>query len=456
MTLLVEIFCLYMSLLIPYFLGEALMRLILKRDKVFYFLEGIFYKWALGMGATTLYMFGLSLLKIKFNYLTLSLPAIVAVAFSYFFFKKSKNIQENHKFTISSPIKAPWNNFLWGFIIFNLAMVFVRVLFAEDNIWDNWTMWAYKAKVYLYHHGIPLERFPEFKLVWGNWDYPQHAPLLQAWVFEWLGYGNDYWPRFPYFIYFAGIGLIMYFGLRRLWNEIVGTLALFFMSSLIFLQQITIGILTEPILIFYYVAGVLLLIRAIKEKDMRLLVLSALFTGLTLWVKNEGSVLIMSTMIILVWSQIPLKEKIKWLAVYGFTAVAVNLPWEITKVVLDLKSYMAPYTNSTTLLNGISNSGTYVNAMIKLLLFLDVHNIVWLLFLYCVYKKLFHKVCPEENLDYFLWPILFQFAAYFLVFVIVPFPDRYSFDTLPRLMIAPTALAVMYSSVVLSYLVLKK
>jgi 4-amino-4-deoxy-L-arabinose transferase-like glycosyltransferase len=451
MKIVSEVFIVLLSLIAPYFLGHVLTRLVLKKDNVLYSLEGVFYKWGLGMGAITLYMFLLSLLKIPFNFFNLIGPCILLTILQ---FPSWKTVRlEQHEKVISKG----WDKFIWGFVAFNLLMIFIRTMLAEDNIWDNWAFWAFKARVYFYHHMIPLDKFEQFKTVWGNWDYPQHIPLMQVWVSEWLGYWNDYWLRILYFLYFSGIGCLSYFSLRRLWGNRAGLLAVFFLSSLIFLHQVTIGIITEPVLLFYYVGGFLLLLRAVKENDIRLLVYAAIFSGLAAWVKNEGQVLILSNAVVLLLCEMTFGKKIKWIAIFGFTSFLINMPWIVTKHLLGLSNFLLndQYFNTTVFFHNISHLGSFLIAQMRLMLNVEVYNMAWLLFLYCLVKKVLDKQQVYQG-GLFLWSILIQMGIYDFLFFIFPHSNRYLTDTLPRLLLAPTILSFFYSSIILSRLSSKK
>src|SRR5436189_4579843 len=83
------------------------------------------------------------------------------------------------------------------------------------DTWDSWVNWAMKARVIFTENGFGPALYADASRVITHLDYPLLLPLLQAWVFTWLGVPDDRLAALPgLFFYLTMIGA-MYAGARR-------------------------------------------------------------------------------------------------------------------------------------------------------------------------------------------------------------------------------------------------
>jgi len=227
------------SLGIPLTLGWGLLSVLMHGKNPFYFFERIFIALGLGWGMITLSMFYMSMMKINF-----SPVAVVLFAFALFLlvltlvgFKGQAAFSTFQLFHsgqgISPKVKGsnewrPVAVLLMFLISFTVCFVFFRTLTMARDFWDHWAVWGFKSKIYFIHQMIPFEKFSEFRMVWGNWDYPHHVPLMETWIFLWLGYWNDQWSRMIYPLFYLGLLICLYAFFRRTSTRTISLLGIFF------------------------------------------------------------------------------------------------------------------------------------------------------------------------------------------------------------------------------------
>ena len=222
------------------------------------------------------------------------------------------------------------------------ADIFFRTMMIAIDVWDSWAVWGFKAKVYFVDRMIPFDKFSLFKTVWGNWDYPHHVPLMETWVFLCLGYWNDWWARaiFPFF--HVGLAVCLYYFFQRYSSRVISLSGAFFVLTIPHLSAMTMGTITEPVILFYYILGFTFLLRWHETRRDMFFLLSAIFAGLAAWTKNEGVVYaIFNLMLILFMTNKMAFSKRSFYARYYLGIIGIVIgPWWILKFNLGLKNIL--------------------------------------------------------------------------------------------------------------------
>jgi hypothetical protein len=336
------------------------------------------------------------------------------------------------------------------FLVACFALTLARTMWVESDLWDSWWMWAYKARILFHHGGVPLDLFEVYGATTpGHWDYPLHVPLMQAFVLDWLGDWNDQPTRILQPLFYAALCVHVACFVGRVATPLRGLLAAGALASLVALQDWTIGTLTEPILLYYGLGSLLLLLRWMDDSRRETLLLSALFAGLAAWTKNEGLALLLGNALCLglfgfVDRDRPRREAARSLLLYGVVAVAVIAPWKL-------------YAASAGLSNDVVNTGalsaSYLAERAHRLLELPrlfLHhfadwrswNLLWPLLggALVVYGR--RGFAMRERI--LLLAMVVQLAVYAGLYWIWPYREsEFVNDTLQRLMLFPAGVAVV-------------
>jgi len=435
--------------MIPLAIGWLVLKRIRPLKENFYFLEEIFLAFGLGFGLITLVMFYFSLLSIACIPLNISLASLIPFAILSAV-NARKTLQTDSVVLKAKSKYSFWELLLIFMILFNMAMVAFRAYFQTIDIWDRWAVWAFKAKVYFVHQRIPFERFSEFVRVWGNWDYPNHVPLMEAWVALNLGYWNDQLTRLVFPLFFIGISVCVFClccrSIPRPWS----LMATFCLSSLPLLQDLTIGALTEPVLAFYYLFSLALLLRWMHTEDKVLLILSAVFGGLTAWTKNEGMVYVLFNWFTLMLflhknrNNYPCKVITKLLGFYALIVLAVILPHLIFKTLFGLKNVLINVNNISLplILQNLRGVPDGLEMLFGYLFIFHDFNLLWHVFFIFFIRNLLFRIFVYPD-SYILFPLSFYFILIIALRLIDP-TELFLTDAMARLLLFPAVLAIPY------------
>jgi hypothetical protein len=450
-----DMFRLTISLGMPLLIGWGIVESFFTGKTRFFFLEKVFLAFGLGFGWITLCMLYLSILRITFNPAAISFWSLCVILLIAFYRKTHRGkIATDGAGSAELPpdygtIVTPLCIFLLLFVLANLIAVCFETMAITYDIWDSWDLWAFKAKIFFHHKIIPLPLFQKFNTAYGHWDYPQHVPLMEAWILLWLGNWNDQLPRIIFPVFYTGLCGMFFCFLRRYTSLKAALAGVFFLATFRNLQISTIGTITEPVLLFYYLTGFLLLYRWMGQQDNRLLILSALFSGLACWTKNEGLVLFINNALVLALFLLFEKAKKKELSYnllwqYIIIGLSIALPWFLLRGVLGLENDIINHKYLRfDYLRGRLYLFTYTWEALKFHFFnFKLWNITWIMaFLFFIYS-LFRP--PRDKSGYVLFSIFFQCAVYLFIFAIYPDPKEYLYLTMMRLMLSPAVLAILF------------
>jgi 4-amino-4-deoxy-L-arabinose transferase-like glycosyltransferase len=249
--------------------------------------------------------------------------------------------------------------------------------------WDARTSWAFKAKIFFIDNVPLISFFKDYPI--GIADYPLHIPLLETWIYNCLGVWNDQLVKVIFPLYFAGLLLIVYYGLRRIKPRLESLLFTFVLSALPFLTyHATIGYADFP-LAFYYATGLLLLYLWMENKDSKFLLLSVVFLGFLPWIKKEGILLLLVSFFVfflfLLFQRGGASFK-KWgkPLIYFVIPVLISGPWFIFKKIAQISSNVdqTPYLPAWDVLAERLNSVGRI--FFEKMFFSGNWNILWFLF----------------------------------------------------------------------------
>ena len=187
----------------------------------------------------------------------------------------------------------------WEIALTLLSLVPIAFLsaqtFREALHWDGLLVWEIKARLAFQNGGaVPLTYFPEARLLWSHPAYPLYLPMLELWVYLWLGEMHQFLVKaiFPIF-YLATACVLWSAGWRltgRVWLGSVAALLLFSIPRVVGAPGSVLQGYADFPLAALYLAAFAALLQSVDGESCWVKV-AAFASGLLPWVKQEGAVL---------------------------------------------------------------------------------------------------------------------------------------------------------------------
>lgn len=337
-----NIFLLILSLLPSFLLGFAFMTFFFKNEKELTQLQKISLAFFLGTGIFTMFLFLLSLLKISWNSLGISLifilfSLVILLKSSFYKINLSKQLSGLKQIRIKiNPIKT----LVVCLVIFKLFTIFYLSIDKPILNFDAWSNWSLRAKVFYYQKGIPQDPKGEFFLGGGGHiNYPLQIPILQAWIYTTLGSWNDQLVKIIFPLYLVAFILFMYSFIVKTVGSVKALLFTFIFISLPFINYHTSADYADLPVGLYTGVATMLLLLFLQTKRFSFLILSSLMLGCSGWIKNEGLILLSLVLILLLvyyfQGLFGKKQAIKFMPSF-FAGLIFLLPWIIYKASLGL------------------------------------------------------------------------------------------------------------------------
>lgn len=168
--------------------------------------------------------------------------------------------------------------------------------FREPLQWDGMFVWEIKARLAFLHGGaVPLSYYSDASMhVWSHPGYPLYLPMVELWVYLWLGELHQFWIKalFPFF-YLAAACVLWSAALRLTGRVWIGAIAAWLLLCVPRVVDARAGVLQGyadlPLAILY--VGALAALLCSASGDRAWLRVAGVLSGLLPWVKQEGLVL---------------------------------------------------------------------------------------------------------------------------------------------------------------------
>jgi hypothetical protein len=194
------------------------------------------------------------------------------------------------------PSPRNWIELALGiFLCLEIALVFV-LTFKHTLGWDGLVIWELKARyAYLNGGALPPEYFSDATRVFSHPEYPLFLPMIETWIYFWIGDSDQYWVKLIFPIFYAvGVLLLAQAGARvsgRRWIGLVAAnLFLFIPFVTRFAGGVVQGYADISFSILYLGAFYFLLVFARDNSTGGLSIFVSLAAILP-WVKREGAIL---------------------------------------------------------------------------------------------------------------------------------------------------------------------
>ncbi|MBF0531734.1 MAG: glycosyltransferase family 39 protein [Candidatus Omnitrophica bacterium] len=435
------------AVFIPILIGWlSLSPFFLKRRMFFW--EKVFVSYGLGFGILTLVMFYLSLLEIDFSPAvivggSLLVPMVILFFRSWLFPAKANGPSEY------KPVASMYTwieGLLVTFIIIAAGNMVFRTWTMAAEAWDSWAFWGFKAKIFFVEQKVPFAKFADFRNVWGNWDYPQHVPLMGTWIFTWLNTWNDQCSRIIYPLFHCGLAAGVYAFLRRRISRVLSLAAAFFILTLPGLVWTAVGTISEPVLLFYYVLSFVFLLEWEQKEGQGWFILSAIFAGFAVWTKNEGMVyaLFNGLVILLTAKQKGFRQIIFDLIVYFLIIGAIIGPWLAQKNILGLENVLINrdiLSRVGSVMDMAKRCRVGIDNIAYRIQLISYFNVTGMMFLFV--SLINFSKCLRRPYFYFIVNVLCQMVLILVLTVVIP-GDMFLYDASPRLLLTAAVIMLIY------------
>jgi hypothetical protein len=176
------------------------------------------------------------------------------------------------------------------------CVILARFAWTTAIGWDGLMVWEIKSRIAFSNGGaLPASYFCDQSRSWSHPDYPLMLPLLETWLYMWIGQSNQSWVRviFPFF-YLAAL-LLLYSGAARVsgrrWVGLLTAALLFFIPfATVRGTNVFTGYADFPLAVLY-LASVLYFIQYSRDPENTSPVLFSIYAGALPWLKQEGTYL---------------------------------------------------------------------------------------------------------------------------------------------------------------------
>ncbi|MDP8215384.1 MAG: hypothetical protein RAO92_02865 [Candidatus Euphemobacter frigidus] len=413
-----------LAYLIPTLIGIVILSGLERGKRRLAGFEKLALGFAIGSGIVSFYLFYLGILRIRFNFWTLTAIVWLFIIWGIFIYARirPKKLAHSYRSNIFSS-KTKWKEkllitFLVILLIWKIFFIAFNVVVSAPYFDDSVSCWNYKAKVYFHTRRIIWDRKdPDFLGGHpGRTHYPNGIPLFKSWVALWMGRWEDLPVNVNTLIFWLCLGLLFYFNLRY---YLSASVAFAFTYMLLSIPLITFHAgfaYFDMVAGFYFIGGIIYLYRWIERREDFYLVLSALLFAIGLSIKEEMlAFFVLGVIPVLVIYQAAAKFRLPSLvrntALYLSIVFVPSFPWFYAKANYRLQLGPVPATQQLE----------FNPKALKLLVayFFDFgnYNILWTL-LIAGFVFSFHYVI-KSNLKYLLLSLVFALAFLLGAFLFV-------------------------------------
>jgi hypothetical protein len=401
------------------------------------FTELMALSFGLGTGFIFLEMFAVSWAGYRLRsgvlYAILAVNLVVLLPFAFVKLKKVLAAQRQPDKSKHGFIEI----LLIAVILLTTSLILVDSFVLPINSWDAIAIWSFKAKIFYSETIRHTLYFTDQTKSYSHPDYPVMIPFIQSYFYHAAGRVDDRLARMLFPSYFIFLLLFVYSALRR---GLERKHALFFTALLAslpcFLSESVSGYVDVPFA-FYYFPAILYLYLWMKENAADYIMLSAVFSALTVFAKNEGTAAFLISAVALAAFIIlnRKKECLRHAGYYLVTSVVIMLPWLIFK--RNITVIQEDYFSKLSLHNVFGNFdrlSVIFPSLFREFARLSNWNILWLIFAPAIIAG--YKNFTRDPMRSLALILLMNIGLYVLIYVITPWDAQELIGfTLTRLLI---------------------
>ena len=382
--------------------------------------ETIALSFGFGSGFVGAMMFFLSIMGFQLNFIIIIIPPIAIFLF-YLLYKHKRFLSRraNRDASLCSNFSI-FELILSIFIIFEAIYVVIHAGSMPFLEWDAWCNWGFKAKMLFMDKTFAIESWLSSPNL-PHLNYPIMLPLQEFYLYLFLGGIYESLAKIFCSFYFIGIVFALYGYLLRDFPRKFALLVCFFLCSTpILLREATIGYADVPFS-FYMFLAIINLWHYIKTNVSLRLVLSCIFLGLSMWMKNEGVAFWLATVISLFLVTLAnpkiLMKKAKTFFSVIFIPWLIFLPWIFIRLRCNIKNEfpLLPLRKVIVLLT--ERTLPIMKELYFEIVEINSWNIYWLVFLLSVALLVMYR---RKNELFLLLIFFFQTIFFLGAFMLCP------------------------------------
>ncbi|NQT22637.1 MAG: hypothetical protein HQ579_04265 [Candidatus Omnitrophica bacterium] len=395
---------------------------VLDKKKAIGNLECAGLSFLIGLGAISIEMFLIGAIGLKFRLSFILLPWIALFFFNLVFSRGCFTRKSNFSIKRLSLFEQA----IVGLLSFEVCYTFFRALIKPIEAYDSVSIYALKSKILYMAHTIPKDFFTEvLKPFHGvHPDYPLLVSMSEVWFYAFIGSVNDFLVKSIFPVSFLCFLVAFYFILKRFVKKRITALLFTFVLASIaqFNAYATIGV-ADLLLGVNFSLGLFYLCLWIKDKEKSAyLYISAMFSMLAVWTKNEGMILALIILFVLFLDTVIRrsycdKGKLVLVSFYFVVVGAFIFGFISYKNSLGLvnENFNLSMINGENLLSGLRKIPLVLYEYQKQFFGFKKWNIVWVISLFLFISR-FKESFKRDNL-YATVPIILFFIGYTAVYM---------------------------------------
>ena len=425
----------------------------------------------IGIGETFALSYGLGMALISAQALIIWMtakvfsPALLMYPWIILFFAGMLNRKPLERRRGFDKIKlSGFDKFLICAISFEIIYAFFRAVIYPMESYDAVAIWGLKAKAIYFAGGLPIGFFKDMNYATAHPDYPLLVPIQEGILYLMSKGVSDALAKLIFPLYFVSFLIIFYSlvkrtaGIRSQSSRRIGLVFTFILASIPQFREFAVNGYADIVVAFYYSLGFLFAyLWYAGERKTGFLFLSAVFSVMCAWTKNEGIFLCFLNMIftgVIFFLCARKGDKIIpaviWTAAFYITALMIFVfPWVVFKASVGLKSDLV--TGQTFSVSRVAHNLSRLPAILyeyqKQFFGFKKWNIIWiafLIFLATNFKKSF-----SEKASVITASIFAVFLMYTAVYIVTPKDFLWHLSTsASRLFIHVAPLAVFWLAII--------
>lgn len=286
-------------------------------------LEKFALGYLLGFGLFTLTLFIANIKGVPYKLFESSIILLLLIVVGYFLnviFKTSRYLKPSISLTELKErfLKlSSWEKFIFSSLVFlGLSSLLINLYWPITD-WDSLVLYDFRAKVFL------VTGFMDEAISLGYFfGYPLLTSLSHMWIYL-LGGEN---PMFLYTLFYLSLLVCFYYSLERagVSRKVALIFTLLLASSTLIFEHSTWAYTNLPYTTFLLL-GIVYAHQWVKEKNIRILILSALLIGFSIWTRTAEPFWMAITFSIIIIAI--LSRKFIHAILYPLIVVLIRNPW---------------------------------------------------------------------------------------------------------------------------------
>ncbi len=459
---------LLLSILVIYLIGFAALKYVLP-DVRRHILGKLALSFGLGTGVISLVMVLMFHARIEVDRTNLFLffaPVLIGFFYAEGKLKLRRNMSQAdiHFFTPFLPKDINLLEiFLIVIIVVSVGLVSFQALFKPMFTYDAMSIWALKAKIFFKEQTIFTDDFYNPDRLHYHPKYPLLIPLVENWIYHCLGSVNDKLVKIIFPLFYISLISMFYTTQRRFFSRQYSLIFTALLATIpAFVRSDKGGAAfsgnADIPLAFFYTTGVIYLFCWMKERKREDLFVSAVFSGLAIFTKNEGlglfaiTVFCLSLFIFFNSKKGIVRQNITSFSAYIIIPMLIALPWLILSMGMPIfveEENYSGYLNLGTIIGNVSRIPVILSSFFLELMDIRRWNIFWVLFGVAVIGSF--KFILKSSVKYIFLILILDFCLFVLVYIITPWDLKELIPcSMTRLVIQITPIAVFITSLQIS------